>query len=154
MACQGDAGGGFGMSPAPADLVGRVPTLTEVLELLEVQEPPAVPGLGEGTVTELGFGGAGAETDRLADRMMDALAPQMDALISSRLRDVLAPALQDAVEEVIDRFRGPLVEAVAAHLRELVQGELRQSLHPLRAAEPSPGPPSALLKEPPDKQFP
>lgn len=148
------------MSQVPADLAGRVPTLTEVLELPEVQAAlttralTAVPDLGQEAVAAPGRGLTGSDIDRLADHMMDALAPQMDALISSRLRDVLAPALQDAVEEVVDRFRGTLVEAAAAQLRELVQAELAQSLNTLQVPQLSPSPHQNWPDKPPGQRFP
>ena len=59
---------------------------------------------------------------------MDRLSPQMDALISSRFRDVLAPALQDAVDQALEQLREPLVEEVHARLRDVLENELRQFL--------------------------
>ena len=124
------------MSELPAALKGRVPTLTEVLDAPEMpdlgDEPPlrmpveqARPVISD----SCGFapGGHAHDTSHaqaldgsegLMESVMACLAPQVEALVSSRLRDVLAPAIQDAVDEAIERCRQPLVEALERQLRE------------------------------------
>lgn len=125
------------MSPVSDDLLLRVPTLTEVLQA------PEMPDLGEDVSALPSPAGPAPHPDRWAEAVMSALGPQVDALVSSRLRDMLAPALQEAVEEVVERFRGPMIQALDAHLRELLEVEIRRSLQeagtPASAAGRAPG---------------
>lgn len=98
------------MTRARQDLLTRVPTLTEVADV------PANPTALHTAVDE--------HTARWVDDVMDRLAPQVNALLSSRLRDVLAPAVQDAVQDAVERCRGPLIEAVTDRLRDVLEQEL------------------------------
>lgn len=133
------------MTDVPATLKARVPTLTEVLEL------PEVPDLGDEPVGPLPTGAAlpaalsqfsaarGAEVfappptqpsqaaegvQIMVESLVASLGPQVDALVSSRLRDVLAPTIQEAVEEAIERLRQPLIEALQVQLREQLERAL------------------------------
>jgi hypothetical protein len=110
--------------------MSKVPTLTEVVE------PQGRPLAGGVTLPSIG--GAGSESaGQWVDAVMDRMAPQVDALISSRLRDVLAPAVQDAVqaavEDAIERSRGPLVDALEARLRDSLEQEIARRLPKQRA---------------------
>ena len=125
------------MSGARSDLMGRVPTLTEVVDS---QGRPSTD-----RVTPPAPGGAGVEdAGQWVDAVMDCLAPQVDALISSRLRDVLAPAVQDAVqaavEDAIERCRGPLVEALEVRLRDILDQEIARRLPDQRPQVPPAAP--------------
>lgn len=139
------------MSELPAALKARVPTLTEVLD---VPETPEVPDLGDeplwaspisnaprthpppflrfpaGAVDALPntLGANGAQA--LVESVMASLAPQVEALVSSRLRDVLAPAVQEAVEEAVERCRQPLIDALQVQLREQLELVLARSVQP------------------------
>lgn len=93
------------------DFLARVPTLTEVADVAPAPSALRSPALDE-------------RTARWADEVMDRMAPQVDALLSSRLRDVLAPAVQDAVQDAVERCRGPLIAALADRLREVLEQEL------------------------------
>ena len=124
------------MTRVPADLVWRVPTLTEVVE------PALLPDLADeafdvpepATAAEPAHQQPGTRVDQVMDR----LGPQVDALVASSLRDQLAPAIQDAVDEVLDRLREPLVTSVQARLRELLEAELRRGLGDNGLAKPQP----------------
>lgn len=101
------------MNRGRPELMARVPTLTEVAE----------PGAASATM--------GQESAQWVDDVMDAVAPQVNAVLNSRLRDVLAPAVQEAVqaavqaavEDAVERCRGPLMEALMARLRDVVEQE-------------------------------
>lgn len=125
------------MNQPPAEVLSRVPTLTEVLQLppmpdladqpadgqvLRAQEEPATIVLVGGWV----------------DQIMDRLSPQMDALMSSRFRDVLAPAIQDAVDQALERLREPLILEVQSRLREVLEAELQQFQGPSERVKPPP----------------
>ena len=131
-----------GKSAIPADLMLRVPTLTEVLAVPSVHEEGDVPDLGEE-----GLDLPPAQTERPSisadsqrvNALMDTLAHQLNALVSSRLRDLLTPALQAAlqqavtravqeaaeatVEQVVEQFRGPLIQALQVQLREALEAQ-------------------------------
>lgn len=115
------------MSQAPAEVLSRVPTLTEILDLAPVPDLAEEP-VAAGALVGLSESAAGHPADGWIDKVMDRLSPQMDALISSRFRDVLAPALQDAVDQALEQLREPLVEEVHARLRDVLENELRQFL--------------------------
>ncbi len=97
------------MNRGRPELMARVPTLTEVAE----------PGAASATV--------GQESAQWVDDVMDAVAPQVNAILTSRLRDVLVPAVQEAVqsavEDAVERCRGPLMEALMVRLRDVVEQE-------------------------------
>lgn len=132
------------MTPVPADLLARVPTLTEVVE------PAPLPDLGDPPLEASGPAKtaepAAVNPDAWVGQLMDRLGPQVDALVTGRLRDLLAPAIQDAVDEAIDRLREPLVSSVQARLRDVLAVELRQVLGHKGAPETGP---EALAKAPP-----
>ena len=113
------------MTRARQDLLTRVPTLTEVADA-----PPDPTARHRAVVDE--------HTARWVDDVMDRLAPQVNALLSSRLRDVLAPAVQDAVQDAIERFRGPLIEAVTHRLRDILEQEVARKASAAAEAPPSP----------------
>ena len=103
------------MSREPGDLLSRVPTLTEVLDLRDTADwQQAGPPL-QSDAQSL------EEAQRWVDGAMDKLAPQLNALVTSRLRDLMATAVQDAVEDAIERCRGPLIEALEVRLRDLLE---------------------------------
>jgi hypothetical protein len=107
---------------ARQELLARVPTLTEVAD--DVAGP-------------LGSKRDALDGDRArwVDDVMGRLEPQLGALIDSRLRDLLAPAVQAAVRaalqkavdgavtDAVDRFRLPLTDAVVQKLRDLLETE-------------------------------
>ena len=101
------------MNRGRPELMARVPTHTEVAE----------PGAASATV--------GQESAQWVDDVMDAVAPQVNAILTSRLRDVLVPAVQEAVQEAVqsavedavERCRGPLMEALMVRLRDVVEQE-------------------------------
>ncbi len=99
------------MTPTRQDFLAKVPTLTEVADV--AQAPTALPSPA-----------ADERTQRWVDEVMDRMAPQVNALVSSQLRDMLAPAVQDAVQDAVERCRGPLIEALARRLREILEQEL------------------------------
>ena len=147
------------MSELPAALKARVPTLTEVLEAPEM---PEVPDLGDeplwtsppwdplqadpppflrapvGTVDCMPDTPGGKDAQALVESVMTNLAPQVEALVSSRLRDVLAPAVQEAVEEAVERCRQPLIDALQVQLREQLERVLARSVQPDAASADSP----------------
>ena len=118
------------MTRARQDLLTRVPTLTEVADV-----SPNPTALHRAVVDD--------DTARWVDDVMDRLAPQVNALLSSRLRDVLAPAVQDAVQDAVERFRGPLIEAVADRMRDILEQEVTRKAG---AAAEAPQSPEALRK--------
>lgn len=99
------------MTRARHDFLAKVPTLTEVADVAQGPTTVQRPVLNEPTA-------------RWVDEVMDRMAPQVDALLSSQLRALLAPAVQDAVHDALERCRGPLIEAVAGRLREVLEQEL------------------------------
>lgn len=128
------------MGELTSALKARVPTLTEVLEEPEIpdlgddppqvlavldtppDEPPAYLRLQPAAVVESGGGPRdGLSTDGWVDTVVASLAPQMEALVSSRLRDVLGPSIQEAVEEAVERCRKSLIEALQVQLREQLE---------------------------------
>ena len=143
------------MSELPAALKARVPTLTEVLDS---PETPEVPDLGDeplwtapisdaprtdpppflrfpaGAVDPLPDTSGAKAAQALVESVMTNLAPQVEALVSSRLRDVLAPAVQEAVEEAVERCRQPLIDALQVQLREQVELVLARSVQSDAAA--------------------
>lgn len=122
------------MTRAPAELLARIPTLTEVVE------PVPLPDLGEDPVDRAGPAKAVEPAlqvpDAWVEQLMARLGPQMDALVSSRLRDMLTPAIQDAVDEALDRLREPLVASVQAQLRDLLELELRRGFRQYGLQQP------------------
>jgi hypothetical protein len=116
------------MTRARQDLLTKVPTLTEVADV-----PPDPTALHRAVVDE--------HTARWVDDVMDRLAPQVNALLSSRLRDVLAPAVQDAVQDAVERCRGPLIEGVADRLRDILEQEVARKASAAAEAPHRPEPP-------------
>ena len=116
------------MTRARQELLARVPTLTEVAD--DVTAPP---GLQRSALD--------GDRVRWVNEAVDRLAPELSALIDSRFRDVLAPAIQaavhsalqkaveDAVQDAVERVRGPLTEAVTQRLCVLLETEAGR--HPL-----------------------
>jgi hypothetical protein len=110
------------MSLVRPDLMARVPTLTE----------EAPPGSGRAPTDRnaqpLGAAVRGQDAARWADEVMQGVAPQVQALLTARLRDVLAPAVQQAVqaavEDAVERCREPLMEALMMRLRDLLEQEV------------------------------
>ncbi|MEI8265520.1 MAG: hypothetical protein WCI59_07175 [Betaproteobacteria bacterium] len=88
-----------------------MPTLTEVADIAKAPTALHQPAADE-------------RTARWVDEVMGRLTPQVDTLLSNRLRDVLAPAVQDAFLDAVERFRGPLTEAVAHMLRDVLEQEM------------------------------
>ena len=143
------------MSELPAALKARVPTLTEVLD---TPETPEVPDLGDeplwtsptadaprmdpppflrmpaGAVDALPNTLGANAAQALVESVMASLAPQVEALVSSRLRDVLAPAVQEAVEEAVERCRQLLIDALQVQLREHLELVLARSVQSDAAA--------------------
>ena len=130
------------MSELPAALKARVPTLTEVLESPEIPdlgdeslwpspadtapraEPPPflrAPAASVAGGPAEAWAPGGQEKHVLAESVIASLAPQVEALVSSRLRDVLAPTIQEAVEEAIEQLRQPLIDALQVQLREQLE---------------------------------
>ena len=124
------------MTRVPADLVGRVPTLTEVVE------PTLLPDLAdeafEAPQPAKAAEPAHQQPGTWVGQVLDRLGPEVDALVASSLRDQLVPAIQDAVDEALDRLREPLVTSVQARLRELLEAELRRGLGDDGLAKPQP----------------
>ena len=99
------------MTRAGQDFLARVPTLTEVADIAQAPTALQHPGVDEPAALWV-------------DEVMGRLTPQVDTLLSNRLRDMLAPAVQDALLDAVERFRGPLTEAVAHLLRDVLEQEL------------------------------
>ena len=137
------------MSELPAALKAHVPTLTEVLKEPELpdlgddppwtepaiaplrDEPPAF--LRVPAAVSAAFAGAeqhGFKIESLVEAVVARLDPQMEALVSSRLRDVLGPAIQEAVDDAVERCRQPLIEALQVQLREQLEQALAQHANP------------------------
>jgi len=140
----------------PAALQARVPTLTEVVELPDLPDLADPPYRADerlaSAATTARTGGQAADFlwtsqppaflrqkppqpgrdvmphDELLEAVLADITPAMQALVSSRLRDVLAPAVQEAVEEAVERLRQPLIDAVQAQLREQLEQSLRVNL--------------------------
>jgi hypothetical protein len=106
--------------PLSAD---RVPTLTEVVELA----PPASDLLEAGPVLLpelLTPAPALPDTQALVTQVLAELAPRIDMLFESRLREALAPALARAADGLIRDTRGDL----SGTLRELVEEAVVRAL--------------------------
>jgi hypothetical protein len=101
---------GWRMNRGRPDFMARVPTLTEEVE----------PGSERAAM--------GPDSAHWVDAVMDAVAPQVNAILTTRLRDVLAPAVQEAVhaavQDAVENCRGPLIEALMVRLRDAVEQEL------------------------------
>lgn len=143
------------MSREPGDLPSRVPTLTEVLDPRDTADLQHAGPLLRSDAQSL------EEAQRWVDGAMDKLAPQLNALVTSRLRDLMATAVQDAVEDAIERCRGPLIEALEVRLRDLLEQEFAQHLQERRPAGPatprpqgSGGPPDAGHWAGPNRRIP
>jgi len=92
--------------------VARLPTLTEVVEL-GVADPPAASA--EATAPDAGA---------LVDAVLAELAPRIDMLLESRLRERLAPALARAADGLIRDAR----DGLTTTLRELVDEAVARAL--------------------------
>jgi hypothetical protein len=110
------------MNSGRSDLMARIPTLTEVAEPgaernAMGRDAPPLAGLA-----------SRQDTAQWVDDVMDALAPQVHAVLTSRLRDVVAPAVQEAVqaavEDAVERCQGPLMEALMVRLRDVLEQEM------------------------------
>jgi hypothetical protein len=114
------------MNRGRPDFMARVPTLTEEVE----------PGSDRAAM--------GPDSAQWVDDVMDAVAPQVNAILTSRLRDVLAPAVQEAVQEAVqtavedavERCRGPLMEALMVRLRDVVEQEVARRVPSKRPISP------------------
>lgn len=136
------------MNELPAALKARVPTLTEVLQAPEMPdlgdeplwpspadtaplaEPPPflrAPVARTHEAVQAQVRHVAQNEQGLVESVIASLAPQVEALVSSRLRDVLAPTIQEAVEDAIERCRQPLIEALQAQLREQLELALSRS---------------------------
>jgi hypothetical protein len=131
------------MSELPAALKARVPTLTEVLDAPEMPDlgdvplwpsppgdPPPFLRTPVGTADSMPDTPGGKGAQALVESVMASLAPQIEALVSSRLRDVLAPAVQEAVDEAVERCRQPLIDALQVQLREQLELVLARPAKP------------------------
>jgi hypothetical protein len=121
--------------PLSAD---RVPTLTEVVEIAppatdtrDVVDatPPAVDLLEDGPVSLAEVLPPAPvpvlpDTQMLVTQVLAELAPRIDMLFESRLREALAPALARAADGLIRDTRGDL----SATLRELVDEAVVRAL--------------------------
>lgn len=159
------------MSDLPAALKARVPTLTEVLDVAEVpdlgdeplwtlpasdaprMDPPPFLRAPAGAVDAVPDTSRANGAQALVESVMASLAPQVEALVSSRLRDVLAPAVQEAVEEAVEHCRQPLIDALQVQLREQLELVLTRSVQPDAAAvdtlaDPGRMPPSTSADAP------
>jgi len=139
------------MSELPAALKARVPTLTEVLDAPEMPDlgdvplwptppwdPPPFLSVPVGTADSMPDTPGGKGAQALMESVMASLAPQVEALVSSRLRDVLAPAVQEAVEEAVERCRQPLIDALQVQLREQLELVLARPAQPDAASADAP----------------
>ena len=99
------------MTRVRPEFLAKMPTLTEVADVAQGPTTVHRPGLNEPTA-------------RCVDEVMGRVVPQVDALLGSQLRALLAPAIEDAVHEAMERCRGPLIEAVAGRLCEVLEQEL------------------------------
>ena len=144
------------MSELPAALKARVPTLTEVLDAPEMPDlgdvplwpsppwdtlqadPPPFLRAPVGTADSMPDTPGGKGAQALMESVMASLAPQVEALVSSRLRDVLAPAVQEAVEEAVERCRQPLIDALQVQLREQLEQVLARPAQPDSASADAP----------------
>jgi hypothetical protein len=139
------------MSELPAALKARAPTLTEVLDAPEMPDlgdvplwpsppwdPPPFLRAPVGTADSMPDTPGGKGAQALVESVMASLAPQVEALVSSRLRDVLAPAVQEAVEEAVERCRQPLIDALQVQLREQLELVLARPAQPDAASADAP----------------
>lgn len=109
------------MATPDSSAVGRVddgglPTLTEVLDARPGGEPPAAPApaAGPGAIDE----------SAVVDFVLEEVAPRIDAMFEARLREVMAPALAQAAEHVIEDAR----QALGLALRDLVDAAVARAL--------------------------
>jgi len=110
--------------PASAD---RLPTLTEVVELGREGGEPAPPAEAAMATPAAAAPTAQAavfDEDRLVGLVLAELAPRIDLLLESRLREALAPALARAADGLIRDARDEL----ATTLRSLVEETVARSL--------------------------
>ena len=91
--------------PVSAD---RLPTLTEVVQLGPASGPTAV------------------DSHVLIEQVLAELAPRIDRLFESRLREALAPALARAAEGLIRDARGELSVTVRDLVQEAVARVLQE----------------------------
>lgn len=109
------------MAAPDPEAVGRgadlgLPTLTEVLGARAGHDPPAPtpPVAAAGVIDE----------SAVVDFVLEEVAPRIDAMFEARLREVMAPALAQAAEHVIEDAR----QALGLALRDLVDAAVARAL--------------------------
>jgi hypothetical protein len=123
------------LRPAPP---GRVPTLTEVVRMPEVQAPavpaavlepqafaPSVPATLDSARGGAVVGNSPAvDEEELVQRVLADLQRQIDLMLEVKLREVLAPALTRATDALMREARTEL----ASTLRDVVSRAVAQEL--------------------------
>ncbi len=107
----------------------RVPTLTEVVELMQEQVVADEPAAAATTSAEpLPFAAAPAlvNLDELVAQVLGELQPRVDMLLETRLREALAPALANAAGALISDARDQLAQTLRELVREAAVGALRR----------------------------
>ena len=119
MTPDGHAGGG------PRHPPERLPVLTEVVDVAVVEgyERTVVLGAPVDLTVEPT---AADDADAVVARVLQALQPQVDALLEARLREALAPALARVADTLIRDVRRELAPA----LRELVHDAVARASRP------------------------
>jgi hypothetical protein len=108
-----------------------VPTLTEVLDTGALGHPAgrregsahevaAAPAAGTAASSKVGA----IDESAVADFVLAEVAPRIDAMFEARLREVMAPALAQAAEHLIEDAR----QALGLALRDLVDAAVARAL--------------------------
>lgn len=122
--------------------VERLPTLTEVVELAQTQPPPvrdqpaAIPVASASPVDlpvhpDIKSSGAQPEPvviteEQVINRVLTDLQLQIDLMLESRLREVLAPLLERATERLVRDARNELASTLHAAVALAVTKELER----------------------------
>ena len=114
--------------------VGRVPVLTQVLEIDEADMEPSRPMLEEALAPVVDTTGPGAlavapghEQDAVVARVMESLHERIDAIVERRVQAALEPIWRRLTEDLSAEVRTALALSLKETLRQAVEDELRSS---------------------------
>ncbi|RZT93862.1 hypothetical protein [Rivibacter subsaxonicus] len=127
--------------PGPRRLPpSAVPTLTEVIDAFELPAPAGEdgstvaagspvpgavePGLEVVEAVAVQLAEAGFDEEQLVQRLLPELQRQVDLVIESRLREILAPVLERAAQTVVAEARDELATALRELLAQVVEQEV------------------------------